>query len=92
MNINNLTIKSQSYFNGRNKITWSFSHRQIENEHLVKGILEVDENVTPFILQNSTSMLIYSKDTRQHLQSFPKKKNLSGWRRVLSAWSQYGFK
>jgi ATP-dependent Clp protease ATP-binding subunit ClpB len=51
MNINNLTIKSQEALQQAQQIAQSFDQQQLENEHIFKGILEVDENVTPFILK-----------------------------------------
>ena len=51
MNINKFTIKSQEALQQAQQIAQSFGQQQLENEHLFKGILEVDENVTPFILK-----------------------------------------
>ena len=51
MNINNFTIKSQEAIQSAQQFAQNFGHQQIENEHLFKGILEVDENVAPFILK-----------------------------------------
>ncbi|RZJ74021.1 MAG: hypothetical protein EOO45_09695, partial [Flavobacterium sp.] len=47
MNFANFTIKSQEAIQRAQQIAQSFGHQQIENEHIVKAILEVDENVTP---------------------------------------------
>ena len=52
MSLNNLTIKSQEALQQAQQISQSFGQQQVENEHIFKGILEVDENVTPFILNN----------------------------------------
>src|SRR5574343_291915 len=51
MNFKNLTIKSQEALQQAQQIAQSFGHQQLENEHIFKGILEVDENVIPFILK-----------------------------------------
>lgn len=51
MNFNNYTIKSQEVLQRAQLLAQEMGHQQIENEHLFKGILEVDENVTPFLLQ-----------------------------------------
>ncbi|MFN3755165.1 ATP-dependent chaperone ClpB [Flavobacterium sp.] len=73
MNINNLTIKSQEAIQQAQQIAQSFGHQQIENEHLVKGILEVDENVTPFILKKlNVNVDLFKKILDSTLQSFPK--------------------
>ncbi len=51
MNLNNYTIKAQEAIQHAQLIAQGYEHQQIENEHLFKGILEVDENVLPFILK-----------------------------------------
>jgi ATP-dependent Clp protease ATP-binding subunit ClpB len=51
MNFNNYTIKSQEAIQQAQQIAQGFGHQQIENEHIFKGILNVDENVLPFILK-----------------------------------------
>jgi ATP-dependent Clp protease ATP-binding subunit ClpB len=51
MNFNNYTIKSQETVQQAQQIAQSFEHNQIENEHLFKALVEVDENVLPFLLK-----------------------------------------
>ena len=51
MNFNNFTIKSQEAIQQAQILVQSYGQQQIENEHIFKAILEVDENVTPFILK-----------------------------------------
>jgi ATP-dependent Clp protease ATP-binding subunit ClpB len=51
MNFNKFTIKSQEAIQQAQQIAQSFEHQQIENSHIIKGIFEVDENVTPFIFK-----------------------------------------
>jgi len=51
MNLNNFTIKSQEVLQQAQVLVQTFSQQQLENEHLLKAILEIDENVTPFILK-----------------------------------------
>lgn len=51
MNFNNFTIKSQEALQQAQQIAQGFGHQQIENEHLFKGIQEVDDNVLPFLLK-----------------------------------------
>jgi ATP-dependent Clp protease ATP-binding subunit ClpB len=43
MNLNNLTIKSQEALQQAQQIAHGFKNQQIENEHVFKGIFEVDE-------------------------------------------------
>ena len=51
MDINKLTIKSQEALQQAQQITLSNGQQIVENAHLLKGILEVDENVTPFLFK-----------------------------------------
>ncbi|WP_299528070.1 ATP-dependent chaperone ClpB [uncultured Lutibacter sp.] len=51
MNFNKFTIKSQEAVQQGQQIAESLGHQQIENSHILKGIFEVDENVTPFIFK-----------------------------------------
>lgn len=73
MNLKNLTIKSQEALQQAQQIAQSFGHQQLENEHIFKGILEVDENVTPFILKKlNVNVDIFKKVLYSTIQSFPK--------------------
>ena len=73
MNINNLTIKSQEALQQAQQIAQSFGQQQLENEHIFKGILEVDENVTPFILKKlNVNVDLFKKILDSTIQSFPK--------------------
>ena len=51
MNINNFTIKAQVAVQKAQEIATARQHQAIESGHLLKGILSVDENVTPFLLK-----------------------------------------
>ena len=51
MNLNNFTIKSQEAVQKAQEIATARQHQTIETAHLMKGILSVDENVTPFLLK-----------------------------------------
>ena len=51
MNLNNFTIKSQEAIQQAQILVQTYGQQQIEPEHIFKAILEVDENVTPFILK-----------------------------------------
>jgi len=43
MNINKFTIKSQEALQKAQQIAQGFGQQQLENEHIFKGILEVDK-------------------------------------------------
>ncbi|HAP01124.1 MAG TPA: ATP-dependent chaperone ClpB [Bacteroidetes bacterium] len=51
MNLNQFTIKSQEAIQKAQEITLGNQQQQIENAHLLKGIIETDENVAPFLLK-----------------------------------------
>ncbi|NND62719.1 MAG: ATP-dependent chaperone ClpB [Flavobacteriaceae bacterium] len=73
MNFNNFTIKSQEAIQQAQEIAQSMDHQQIENEHILKGIFQVDENVTPFILKKlNVNIQMLQQILDKQLESFPK--------------------
>lgn len=55
------------------EIASAFQHQQIENAHLLKGMLSVDENVIPYLLQKlNVNMQIFTRALEQIIASFPK--------------------
>jgi len=73
MNFANFTIKSQEAIQRAQQIAQSYGHQQIENEHIVKAILEVDENVTPFLLKKlNVNLPMFGQVLDATIQSFPK--------------------
>ncbi len=52
MNLNQFTIKSQEAIQKSQEIASINNNQSIENIHLLKAIITVDENVTPFLLKN----------------------------------------
>jgi ATP-dependent Clp protease ATP-binding subunit ClpB len=75
MNLNNFTIKSQEAVQHAQQIAIGFQNQSIETGHLLKGILEVDENVTPFILQKlGVNINILKLALDKIIESYPKVK------------------
>ncbi|MES2812790.1 MAG: ATP-dependent chaperone ClpB [Bacteroidota bacterium] len=73
MSLNNLTIKSQEALQQAQQIAQSNGQQQLENEHLFKGILEVDENVAPFILKKlNVNLNLFKQILDSTILSFPK--------------------
>lgn len=73
MNFNNYTIKSQEAIQQAQQIAQSNGNQQIENEHLFKGILNVDENVLPFILKKlNVNISILEQILEKEIESFSK--------------------
>ncbi|MDP2088593.1 MAG: ATP-dependent chaperone ClpB [Flavobacteriaceae bacterium] len=82
MNLNNFTIKSQEAVQQAQQIAQGLEHQQIENAHILKGIIEVDENVTPFLIQKLGVNFELLKTTVDHiLKGFAK---VSGGEQILS--------
>ena len=51
MNLNNFTIKSQEAIQKGQQLAQEFGHQAIETGHILKGVLEVDDNVSAFLLK-----------------------------------------
>ncbi len=51
MNINNFTIKAQEAVQKAQQIAFGNQHGSIENAHLLKALLEVDENVVAYLFK-----------------------------------------
>ena len=73
MNFNNYTIKSQEVLQRAQLLAQELGHQQIENEHIIKGITEIDKNVTPFLFQKlDVNFPLLEQIIDSTLQSFPK--------------------
>jgi len=73
MNFNNFTIKSQEAIQQAQQIAQEFGHQHIENEHVFKGILQVDEHVLPFLLEKlDVNVSLVKQINDSTLESFPK--------------------
>ena len=73
MNLNNFTLKSQEVVQTAQQLTQKLGHQQIENEHLFKALLEVDDNVLPFVFKKlQVNFSLLEKLTYSALESLPK--------------------
>jgi len=82
MNLNNFTIKSQEAIQQAMQIATANGNQAIENGHILKAILEVDENVTPFILKKlGVKQEVFTKTVDAIVNSYPK---VSGGQPYLS--------
>lgn len=73
MNLNNFTIKSQEAIQKAQQIAEGYEHQAIENAHLLKGILEVDENVAPFLFKKmEVDFNVVKQALERILDSLPK--------------------
>lgn len=82
MNLNNFTIKSQEALQRAQVIVQSLGQQQIENEHIFKAIMEVDENATPYLLKKlNINADTFKSVLEATIQNFPK---VSGGQIALS--------
>ena len=73
MNLNNLTLKSQEVVQAAQQLAFERGHQQIENEHLFQGLLEVDDNVLPYLFKKLQINFDLVKQLNESiLKSFPK--------------------
>lgn len=73
MDFSKFTLKSQEAVQRAQQIALERSHAAIENAHLLKGILETDENVTPYLLKKiNVNLPLFQKALDKILDSFPK--------------------
>ena len=82
MNLNNFTIKSQEAIQQAQQIAAANEQQSIEPAHILKGMMEVDENVIPFILKKvnaNPDVILNGVDSI--IQSYPK---VSGGNQYLS--------
>jgi ATP-dependent Clp protease ATP-binding subunit ClpB len=82
MNLNNFTIKSQEAVQQAVTLATMNGQQAVENGHLLKAILDIDENVTPFILKKlGINEQVFSKTLDSIINSYPK---VSGGQPYLS--------
>jgi len=71
MNFNNFTIKSQEVIQKAQEIALGMKHQSIENAHLLRAILTVDDNVTPFLFKKlNVGLDIFGKALEKVVESF----------------------
>ncbi len=71
--MNKFTIKVQEILQQSQIIVQSLGQQQIENEHIFKAVLEIDENVTPFILKKlGVNIEQLKENVEQIIAQFPK--------------------
>ncbi len=73
MNFNNFTIKAQEAIQKAMEIASSFQNQAIESTHLLKGMLTIDENITPFLLKKmGVNLSIVTQALDRMIESYPK--------------------
>jgi len=82
MNTDNFTIKSQEALQKAQEISFNHQHQAIETSHLLKAIIEVDDNVAPFLLKKlNVNMTNLENVLNSIIESYPK---VSGGTQYLS--------
>jgi ATP-dependent Clp protease ATP-binding subunit ClpB len=73
MNFNNYTIKSQEALQAATQEAMNNGQQAIETGHILKGVLNVDENVTPFLLKKlGVNVQAFSAAVDSQVKSYPK--------------------
>ena len=79
MNFKNWTIKSQEALQSAQQIAMENSAQAIEMGHLLKGILEVDDSVAPFLFKKlGVNFNAVKQATDSIVQSYPKAASTEG--------------
>lgn len=73
MDFSKFTIKSQETIERAQQVVLSKGQQTLENAHLLKAILEVDENVTPFLLKKlNVNLLAVHQAVDRIIDGYPK--------------------
>lgn len=73
MNLNQYTTKSQEAIQKAQQIALDFGNQSIEPQHLLEGILQVDENISAFLMKKSEADLnLIREKNRDSLENLPK--------------------
>ena len=73
MNFDQLTIKSQEVIQKAQEVAAGHQQQAIENGHLLKGILTVDDNVAPYLLRkNSIRLTTLQQALDRIIERYPK--------------------
>jgi len=85
MDLNKFTIRSQQAIQQAQTIATGYGQQMLENGHLLKGILEVDPDVTPFLLKKlNVNVPALTQALDRIVQGYPK---VSGGQISLSRYS-----
>lgn len=73
MDLNKLTIKSQEALQQAQFLATSTGRQSVETGHIMKAILEVDENVVPFLLKKvNVNLNIFTDKLNTIIDNYPK--------------------
>ncbi len=73
MNLDNFTLKSQEALQKAQEIAMGYQNQAVETGHLLKGILAVDENVTPYLFKkNNVNLQNFQQVLDRIVNNYPK--------------------
>ena len=73
MDLNKFTIRSQQAIQQAQTIASGYGQQMLENGHLLKGILEVDADVSPFLLKKlNVNLPAMQQALDRIVQGYPK--------------------
>ncbi len=73
MNLHQYTVKSQEAIQAAQQVAMEFGNQQIEPQHLLEGIFQTDENISPFLLKKSEAdATLVRERNRENLERLPK--------------------
>jgi len=73
MNFDKFTLKSQEALRKATEIAAENQQQSVENIHILKGLLLIDENITPYILNKlSVNVNIFTQTVDRIIKSLPK--------------------
>ena len=79
MNLNNYTIKSQEAIQAAANLARDGRQQSVENAHLLKALLTLEESVVPFLLKKlGTNVPLIEQKTDELLSSLPRVEGASG--------------
>jgi ATP-dependent Clp protease ATP-binding subunit ClpB len=83
MDFSKFTLKTQEAIQKAQQVALEKGHQTIENAHLLKGVLQADTTVTPFLLKKlNVNVALLQQALDKMLESFPK---VSGGNMSLSS-------
>ncbi len=95
MDINKLTIKAQEALQNGQQLAFSNQHQSIEVAHILKGILNTDNDVTPYLMKkNNVNVQLIATMLDKVISSFPKVSGSGGkeyFSRNANTCVQYAF-
>jgi len=79
MNFNNFTIKSQETIQQAQQIAAGLQHQVIDTPHLLKGLLQTDDNLVPHLLKkNNVNTNQLTQELNNSLDKLPKVTGVGG--------------